>query len=301
MVYFLFVVHPMELRDKLAKQAEAIVNAKVSQLQSGSCAPETLDNSTQDLAKHQSKISQSEDGASYPCQALLKGLEIQLSKVNNEIQSRLNQEMEWYKIKYLYAGLILFGFLINTFFKGGPKNTDFTHIEQSFQTASTSYVTSLVLATTVMVAVSIDMQIGSGRMVINQLGLWIYHYAEPILLGTKAVGWEAFLRLEGGHQDPKSFYAMIYWPNIYFLSVGLYILYLVVTKMALKRKPNSSRKSILLFGFCMLHGTLLLAALSIHSIPVPFVMSTNQLTAFAFWLVLISASGAYLDLWRIKK
>jgi hypothetical protein len=211
------------------------------------------------------------------CQALLKGLELQLVKANTEIQSRLNQETEWFKIKYLYVGVVLLGFLINTYFKGDTISPE--DINRRFWMASQSYVTSFMLACTVIVAVSIDMQIRSGRIVINQLGSWIYHYAEPILLGDDELGWEAFLRLDGGYHA-NTVYNMTFWPNIYYLSIGLYLLYLVVTQRALAKR-NLHRHTIWL-GFCMLHATLLIAALSSHVGPYTFSVNPHPIWALFF-------------------
>ncbi len=193
--------------------------------------------------------------------------------INSALRSFLtNQE-----IKYLYVGVILLGFLINTYFKEiliSPED-----IDQRFQVATRSYVTSFILSLTVIVAVSIDMQIRSGRIVINQLGSWISHYAEPILLGVEGLGWEAFLRLDGGYHA-NTIYSMTFWPNIYYLSIGLYLLYLVVSRRSLANR-NPHRDTIWL-GFWMLHGTLLIAALSSSVVPYTFSVNPHPVWALFF-------------------
>jgi hypothetical protein len=217
----------------------------------------------------------------YPCDAFLQGIIIQLGKANTEIQSRLNQEVEWFKLKYLYVGVMLLGFLINTYFKHNEQESSSVVIR--FQEAVVSPVTSFILALTVVVAISIDMQIRAGRIVINQLGTWIHRYAEPVLLGAQnaglwsegGIGWEHFLRLEGGYHA-NTLYAMLFWTNIYYLSISLYVLYLAVTRKALadsRKKGESQLLKIMLFGFWILHITILVATLSNHIVPFTFVVT----------------------------
>jgi hypothetical protein len=307
MMYLLFVASPMKLNRSHADSAAILVNAKIAQLEESDCsqanfrkhlpprhrewdpkkpvrATSGADNSLanqmffsniqQRDTKNEAEANKAPSKNEVSCQALLQGLSIQLGKANNEIQSRLNQEAEWFKIKYLYVGIILLGFLINTYFKAGSMSSDDVH--KSFLDASSSFVTSFILSVTVIVAVSIDMQIRAGRIVINQLGSWINHYAEPIFLGKEGLGWESFLRLEGAYHA-NAVYTMTFWPNIYFLSIGLYALYLVVTQRTLE-KGNSHRDTVLL-GFWMLHITLLVAALSSHVVPYTFEVSPHPLFA----------------------
>ncbi len=102
---------------------------------------------------------------------------------------------------------------------------------------------------------------------------------------------------------------MTFWPNIYFLSIGLYALYLVVTEKALA-KVNSHEHTIML-GFWMLHITLLVAALSSHVVPFTFLVSPHPLLLllnkdftthpgwlipidFVTWVVLIRIAFAYI-------
>ena len=305
MVFFLFVASPMELNPKHVDEAKNLVNAKIDQLEKDNCSLIDIGNINQAATKVTVGSSKMAEKEADSCQALLQGLSIQLGKANNEIQSRLNQESEWFKIKYLYVGVILLGFLINTYFKASTMSSD--DVNKSFKDASESFVTSFILSITVIVAVSIDMQIRAGRIVINQLGSWIYHYAEPIFLG-KGLGWEAFLRLPGAYHA-NNIYTMTFWPNIYFLSIGLYALYLVVTEKALA-KVNSHEHTIML-GFWMLHITLLVAALSSHVVPFTFLVSPHPLLAllnkdfithpgwlipidFVTWLVLIRIAFAYI-------
>jgi hypothetical protein len=307
MMYLLFVASPMRLNGSHAKHAAILVNTKIAQLEESDCSQanfrkhlppghsewdpkmpvratsgadisqadqrffSNINQKTNENKPETNKVPTRNDES---CQALLQGLSIQLGKANNEIQSRLNQETEWFKIKYLYVGIILLGFLINTYFKADSMSSDDVH--KSFLEASASFVTSFILSVTVIVAVSIDMQIRAGRIVINQLGSWINHYAEPILLGKEGLGWESFLRLEGAYHT-NGVYTMTFWPNIYFLSIGLYALYLVVTQQTLA-KENSHRNTVLL-GFWMLHITLLVAALSSHVVPYTFQVLPHPLFA----------------------
>jgi hypothetical protein len=272
LLYFLFVTSPMELNRSYQELSASLVNEKVSQLQNGHC---TTTKNTQRISFN--KKVREPMYTDYSCQAFLQGLSIQLGKANTEIQSRINQETEWFKIKYLYVGVILLGFLTNTHFKNTKDS--FKSIHDSFLNASESYVTSFILALTLVVAISIDMQIRSGRIVINQLGSWIYHYAEPILFSSEKLGWESFLRIQGGYHS-SILYTMTFWPNIYFLSVGLYILYLIVTKRAIVK--DYSHQDTIRLGFWMLHITVLVAGLSSHIVPNAFYVTPHPLSGLLY-------------------
>jgi|688.fasta_scaffold209026_2 hypothetical protein len=289
LMYLLFIASPMKLNRENTDKSRQLVKNKISQLASGYCEPGL---SYQSDKQSNMKNSERKNNAisDNSCQALLKGLELQLVKANTEIQSRLIQETEWFKIKYLYVGVLLLGFLINTYFKGDSISPE--DVNKRFMMASDSYVTSFILSCATIVAISIDMQIRSGRIVINQLGSWIYYYVEPILFGADELGWEGFLRLDGGYHA-NAIYNMTFWPNVYYLSIGLYILYLVVTRRALAKEDLHHTTWL---GFWMLHSTLLIAALSSHVIP--FIFSVNphpiiaiffpKLYIFPLWMVPIT-------------
>lgn len=243
-MYLLFVASPMQLNKNLEKNAQLAVDEKTTEL-TNACK-----------------------NKEYKCEEFFKGLAAQLEKANTEIQSRLNQETEWFKLKYYVVGVLLLGFLVNAYFKHDSDESD--TITFQFQHALTSPITSFILSLTVMVAVSIDMQIRAGRIVINQLGTWIAHYVEPLLLGTGkhgGLGWEQFLRLGGGYHANTT-YAMTFWTNIYYLSIVLYTLYLTATRSALDIK--STHAPIVWYGFWLLHVTLYVGALSNHVVPFTF-------------------------------
>jgi hypothetical protein len=283
LIYLLFVASPMKLNRDMERTASFQVAHKINEL-NAICKSSNPDLNTQKRISGLTDLKKKPIlplDPKYPCDAFLEGMTIQLGKANTEIQNRLNQEVEWFKLKYLYVGVMLLGFLINTYFKHNEQES--SSVVFRFQEAVVSPVTSFILSLTVVVAISIDMQIRSGRIVINQLGTWIHRYAEPVLLGAKngglwsegGMGWEHFLRLEGGYHA-NTLYAMLFWTNIYYLSISLYVLYLGVTRKALaegQRKKQHSLVSIIIFGFWILHITILVATLSNHIIPFTFVVT----------------------------
>jgi hypothetical protein len=264
-MYLLFVASPMELSRFNRVTAAANIKHKVSDL-NVYCKSNT-----------------------YSCQFFLEGMKLQLQKANTEIQSRIEQEASWFQLKYYVVGSILLGFIINTYYKSSRQKNDFS----IFLQASSSAITSFILSLAIIVAVSIDMQIRAGRIVINQLGSWIHHYAEPILLGEAkeynyGLGWEFFLRQDGGyHKD--IIYAMTFWPNIYYLSIALYVLYLIVSQRAFSKKRN---RSIVLSGFWLLHVTLLIATLSNHI--VPFIFEVKLVPLVSKWILTDSVNPSKL-------
>jgi hypothetical protein len=274
-MYFLFVASPMELSQINRDAAATNIKHKASDL-SVFCK-----------------------SSNYSCQFFLEGMKLQLQKANTEIQSRIEQEASWFQLKYYVVGSILLGFIINTYYKSGRQKTDFS----IFLQASSSAITSFILSLAIIVAVSIDMQIRAGRIVINQLGSWIHHYAEPILLGEAkgynyGLGWEFFLRQDGGyHKDIV--YAMTFWPNIYYLSIALYVLYLIVSQKAFTKKRN---REIVLSGFSLLHITLLIATLSNHI--VPFIFEVKLVPLASKWILTDSVNPSklvpvYISFWFV--
>ena len=260
LLYLLFTTSPMYIDEQFKKDVAV-----------------TVDNKLTELAKDSSNEIQ---------KIFIQGLKVEVDKANSEIQSRLDHEFEWLRLKYYVIGALFLGFLYHAFLKNSSTQNGVGNGDEDFnilKSRLTSATTSFVLALTVLVGVTVDMQIRSGRIVIDQLGNWIYLYAEPIFLGkttgtAKDFGWEQFLRLQGGYHH-STLYALSFWPNIYYLSIVLYAFYLFSATEAIKNcSPNALNANdtkLLWLGFGLLHGSLLVCALSSHIIP-----SIFRVTAF---------------------
>lgn len=251
----------------------------------------------------------------YKNKRFLDGLKIQLQKVNKEIQARNDHEFDWLRLKYFVIGSLLLGFWYHAFLKNNENSanqansTQYGGLDQIIKHL-TSSATSFILALTVLVGITVDMQIRAGRIVIDQLGNWIYLYAEPILLGFSNdedgrynIGWEQFLRRsEAYHKDMA--YHLSFWPNIYFLSIILYAFYLVVSAQAATVYNGEQEEGKLLWrGFWMLHITILVCAISNHVIPGAFEVTLFPI--FTGWSkhpttgTSIESIGIYLFVWMI--
>lgn len=264
-MYLLFIASPLQLNDLSQWIAEVAIDERKNECSS--------------------------DTSKSPCEEFYKALAAELQKANTEIQERLKQEAEWFKLKYYVVGVIFLGFMLNAFLKF--ENKDDNTIEDKLHSALTSPVTSFILSIALVVGISIDMQIRSSRIVINQLGIWIGSYVEPLTLGaskTSSVGWEGFLRADGGYHADY-LYSATFWTNIYYLSLVLYAFYLVVLRSALAHMPALDEKAstggetltqeklkkqktflkgVTWFGFGLLQVTLLVAALSSNLVPSMF-------------------------------
>ena len=208
----------------------------------------------------------------------------QLKKVNTEIQARNNQEYAWFQLKYYLIGGLVLGFLTNTFFKKETQESIFYQLRHALE----SPATSLLLALSVIVAITIDVQIRFGRNFMMQLGSWVSNYIEPIFLGDDIVGWEQFLRLQGSyHVDIVT--ASFVSSNVYLLTIIMYAFYLYSTNKAYSKinTPKASEEriehpknflergdlKIVDLGFWMLQICLLFCCISSHLVPSNFIVS----------------------------
>ncbi|HXH37439.1 MAG TPA: hypothetical protein VNN08_02325, partial [Thermoanaerobaculia bacterium] len=146
-------------------------------------------------------------------------VQIELKKANDEIQYRIEQEDSWFHYKFIFVGALLAAFFTRLTRESNEPLLDFVG----------STTTCFVLALACIVALAIDIHLRNNIVVIQQLALWIRHYAEPSLVGTAGSGyqpWELFLRMPGGmHSD--EIYGLLFYPHLHFLTWILYMLYLI--------------------------------------------------------------------------
>lgn len=264
-------------------------------------------------------VIQAEDAVKLQCkdqrpisnEMLKEGLKIELNKANTEIQAKLDHEFEWIRLKYYVVGALFLGFWSRAFLKNGSSSDEDKGVLDKFKSYIASTATSFILALTALIGITVDMQILSARIVMEQLGHWIYLYAEPIFLAydstddAKNVGWEKFLKLQGGFQNSIE-NSLMFWPNIFFLSILLYAFYLLSSTLAVKNHihnpQNTNDTTLLWIGFWLLHITLLFFTFSNHIIPSIFSFSSIQISLGWFGLYTIDSEDQlkfYLFVWLL--
>jgi hypothetical protein len=127
----------------------------------------------------------------------------EFQKSVEEIRMKQQQEDAWVKNKLLFLGALLAGFIVHVILSkrstGGcdkpddrrdkdtpsPRRTamsifDAALIRETFQNPATLVMLAAAFAGSLIT----DMQIRSLRVVINENGLWLSHYVEPIMIGV---------------------------------------------------------------------------------------------------------------------
>ena len=221
---------------------------------------------------------------SVPGQIILE----QLKKANQEIEAEIQQEISWFQLKYSLVGVLFLGFFVNVFLgrdvllvkENKEQNTKQiqSHIQpiQQIDKAIKSPATSLILAISTIIALTIDMQTRTGRIITNQLGTWISEVIEPLVKQYGFISWETFLRISSGFHSSTQ-YLMISSVNRYWITIILYLLYLYATWSSNRDHINNQIKAqfernvyLLLIGLFSVFGTLFVCALSYHYVPPNF-------------------------------
>ena len=212
----------------------------------------------------------------------------QLKKANQEVEAEIQQEISWFRLKYSLVGVLFLGFFVNAFLgrdvlivkQNKEQNTK--EIESQIQPikqidkAIKSPATSLILAISTIIALTIDMQTRAGKIITNQLGTWISEVIEPLVRQYGFISWETFLRISSGfHSSPQ--YLMIRSANNYWITIILFSVYLYATWSSnndnINNKINSQFQRniyLLLIGLFSVFATLFVCALSYHYVPPNF-------------------------------
>jgi hypothetical protein len=221
-VYLFFVASPPQLapqRPPTASQAAQLKPAAKLKLACTQSNPSAGANPTPGVSPP-AGIKESDWSTDCPAVA---GLIQELEKANTEIQSRLDQEGQWFYLKYLFAGALIAAFLLQVFFRheeGAPapgREPPDVRLDALAKSPAVAFVLALATA----VAISVDLQIVSGRMVIEELGLWVKGNVEPALLQDPATGdwvvtgWEHFLWEDDGAFHSSMLYAHTFWPTFF--------------------------------------------------------------------------------------
>jgi hypothetical protein len=206
-------------------------------------------------------------------------------KAVDEIKMRIQQEDDWYRYKFFLVGGLLAAFLVHL----GRARAEEDSPDERLERLLRSTATTVVLALSCVIAVTVDLRVRNSAMVTAQLGLWIAKYLEPRFLGyirdtisNEFLPWESFLRVkDGGFQiDPT--YALILWPNLHFLTGVLYAIYLTLFHKACVEFRSGCR--VLLGGFALVHASLAVFALAAHTAPEIFALRVWYWRGWELWL-----------------
>lgn len=210
--------------------------------------------------------------------------------VRAEILERIRIEHEWFTYKFLVVGALLAGTLG---LAGAARawRTEFRDLGDFLR----SREFMIVLGVSVVVCLTIDIQVRRNVLVINQLGAWIATQFEPAVLGANSTppsngvyGWEQFLRLPlptnvptqagggGAGMHASEAYSMLFWPAVHSTTVLCLAAYLVSFAHHRARARSAETLERMLFwlvvGAAILFGAMSRAMPSTFEIkPVPLV------------------------------
>jgi len=200
-------------------------------------------------------------------------LKIEMQKAVDEIKLRIEEEDTWFHYKLVLAGALFVAFMQYLKVTGDTGNSN----KRDLDLILTSPEVSSVLALACIIALAVDIHIRNNIVVIQQMALWITHYAEPAFLQAqftgKAVGflpWEQFLRItdHGAGMHSDDLYGFVFYPHLHFLTWLLYVSYLGTYYRV--NMYNSSSLPFVLIGFSLVHITLAMLAWVGHAAPSVF-------------------------------
>lgn len=228
-----------------------------------------------------------------------------------EIAARGAQEDTWFQYKFGLIGALLVGvtYLKLRATRGEGDKGAVTLKEFWYSPASAT-----LLAVACVAALACDIHVRSSSCVTNQLGLWIAHYAEPMLSGQpfvaddveRFVPWEQFLRsTPAGDRDAgmhnSEMWSLTFWPHFHYLTAMIYLLYAIIFQdLCLERRRwnlDDDKKVaplVLCIGSVFVHVGFFALAWVAHAAPeafefriVPFIASSQAggLASPLFYLI----------------
>ena len=226
----------------------------------------------------------------------LKLLEWEHGKAVNEIQERIKQGNDWYRLKFTLIGGLIGALVAYLGLKAKDNDgTGGTPGEETLKKIANSNATCFILAAATSLALLIDMHNRLSDAVNKQIGLWIAHYVEPALMGNAGrdnhfVGWENFLRQPPSamHTDPQYALAVLSYGH---LSTWLLFLAFLLSFQAMMRRqldpaqpvPDRFQRTVPIIGFGVIHLLVLALAVMAHTAPAQFVMNVFGMRLPADW------------------
>jgi len=233
------------------------------------------------LADHPVPVYRPTNGGSSGLSAEAELLLAEHRKCVEEIQHYADQESRWFELKFMFAGAFILGFFLQALLKPSL-DSDVQPLTKLSKVVRLPTM-QLVIALACVVSIVVDTHIRANRNVVNQNGIWIAEFVEPVFLHTDAhaeyhgqvLPWEQFLRVKAPHHEQAHhtdvFYSLTFWPYMYLITIGLYALYLFIlseTRTTADEEDNSSTAhSMRRFAFWLLHLTLFVCISCTHYLP----------------------------------
>jgi len=197
------------------------------------------------LYKAPEQAQPSNDQAKLSLTRIDKLIDAQHDKANTEIKMLQEQIDTWYHYKFILIGGMVALFLGHFGILGKQSPTSAKTSEKVLVATLMSNRTSILLALACIVAFVIDMHIRTHLTNMQGLGHWIYNYVEPsyfntigaqtasipreALVNTQFFPWEAFLHTSTRQvQQTNPLYRAAYSFQLHFMTIAIYMLYLVV-------------------------------------------------------------------------
>ena len=215
-------------------------------------------------------------------------------KAVDEIKSRDEQEDSWFHNKFILVGGLLAAALGYLGF--GPQAN--LPLEDRVTSLSKSESTTVILAVASVMVLGIDMHVRGNNCEVDQIGLWIRYYLEPVLLhgssgakDTKTLppgfyGWEEFLRLDaapsaamnavdwhdsiGAGKHSGELWNLFYVPHVHFLTAFVYLLYLMAFQtfaIPISKDQKTGRRPMSIICFTVVQTSIFGFAWIAHSAP----------------------------------
>lgn len=244
-----------------------------------------------------------------------KLIDVQHDKANAEIKMLQEQIDTWFHYKFLLIGGIIALFLGHFGLLGGKESTTPPKIsEKVLITTLLSNRTSILLALVCIVAFVIDMHIRAHLTNMQGLGHWIYNYVEPsyfkemgaettnippeALVKTQFFPWETFLHTTTREvQQTNPLYRAAYSFQLHFLTIVMYMLYVVVFQNVCLRCKSVRQQQVAFIGFVVVHIAVLAFIIVGHTIPNSFDVRCFPLLPTDCWLTGSQGSTYYLLAW----
>lgn len=201
----------------------------------------------------------------------------EFQKAVSEIQMRVDDQSRWFQYKFLFAGGLLtafFGLFPYAHIKTGScGDNGWKSSEVVLNRVLNSNALSFSIAAICILSLMIDLYIRCNAIVINQIGIWISSFVEPIYYNDywynqgDFVLWEKFLRIKngahaGGGMHSDIINSVTFFLPIHILTIFCFIIYIVSVS---ELQENSIRINVL--AFWGVHSCLIVFAWTGHYLP----------------------------------
>jgi len=245
-----------------------------------------------------------------------KLIETQHEKANNEIKMLQEQIDTWYHYKFILIGGIVALFLGHFGILGKQSALAPKTSERLLVATLMSNRTSALLALVCVVAFVIDMHIRAHLTGMQGLGHWIYNYVEPSyfktmgaqsgsippegLIKTQFIPWETFLHTSVREvQQTNPLYRAAYSLQLHFMTIAMYMLYLVVFQNVCLLSKKGKQQQVALLGFVMVHIAVLAFIITAHTVPNSFDVRCFPIASTRCWVTGSQGSSYYLIAWLL--